>query len=265
MIASDTLLVIPTCRDGAELAAYLPKLCAQMAFGPDDVLVQVVDDGSPPDEQAWLAAEIERLRRAYDFLQPLMALPVNRGKGYAIRAGWGAHDSMRWLAFVDADGAVPAEEVASLLQLAKNHPASAMYIAMRSDLPETTVKRFWHRRLGSWFFNAWVRLCLPLEMSDTQCGLKIIPAAFFAENVSPCGGPFSRRAAVCQETDPPSKPLSLWREDGFAFDLELLLRARAVDLPVIAQPISWNEHAGSSLGAGAMLGLFVAVWRLRKG
>ena len=254
MIPSDTLLVIPTCRDGAELAVYLPKLCAQMAFGPDDVLVQVVDDGSPPDEQTWLAAEIERLRRAYDFLQPLMALPVNRGKGYAIRAGWGAHGSMRWLAFVDADGAVPAEEVASLLQLAKNYPATSMYLAMRADLPEKRVKRFWYRRLGSWFFNAWVRFCLPLEMSDTQCGLKIIPAAFFAGGLPPF-----------EQPDSPSNPLSLWREDGFAFDLELLLRARAVDLPVIAQPISWNEHAGSSLGAGAMLGLFVAVWRLRKG
>lgn len=239
MTPPDTLLVIPTCRDGVRLAGFLPDLCAQLAFGLDGVLVQVVDDGSPQGEQLWLAAEIDRLRRAYDFLQPLISLPVNRGKGYAIRTGWAAHASMRWLAFVDADGAAPAADVVVFLERARKVASPSMVIAVRTDLPGTTVTRFWHRRLGSRMFNAWVRFCLGLELSDTQCGLKAIPASFHTQ--------------------------SKWQENGFAFDLELLLRARAVKLPVLTQPINWSEHAGSSLGSGAMLGLFVAVWRLRAG
>lgn len=237
MIPPDTLLVIPTCRDSARLAEFLPKLCAQIAFSSDDVLVQVVDDGSPQGEQLWLAAEIDRLRRAYFFLQPLISLSTNHGKGYAIRVGWAAHASMRWLAFVDADGATPATEVVALMEHARRVDRVAV-VAVRTDQPGKTVKRFWHRRLGSRVFNAWVRFCLGLKLPDTQCGLKVIPASFFSE--------------------------SQWHENGFAFDLELLLRARATGLPVIPWPISWQEHAGSSLGPGAMLGLFAAAWRLRK-
>jgi len=238
MTLFDTLLVIPTYRDGARLAKFLPKLCAALAFSFDEIVVQVVDDGSPGDEQLWLSTEIDRLRRAYDFLQPLLPLPVNRGKGHAIRAGWAAHASMRWLAFVDADGAVPAEEVAALLELGRNTDPPALSIAVRTDQPGKPVTRFWHRRLGSRLFNRWVRYWLALDFPDTQCGLKIIPAPFLNA--------------------------SLWRENGFAFDLELLLRARAAGLPVLIRPISWHERSGSSLGPFAMLALFAAVWRLRR-
>ena len=238
MTPPDTLLVIPTCRDGARLAEFLPKLCAQIAFSSDDLMVQVVDDGSPQGEQLWLAAEIDRLRRAYAFLQPLISLSVNQGKGYAIRAGWSGHTSLRWLAFVDADGATPATEVVAFLEYSRKASRPAMIIAVRTGQPGKIVKRFWHRRLGSRVFNAWVRFWLKLDFPDTQCGLKIMPAPFFADHQ--------------------------WRENGFAFDLELLLRARATGLPVASLPITWSEHAGSSLGPGAMLGLFAAAWRLRR-
>lgn len=234
----DTLLVIPCYRDGARLAEFLPKLCAELARGPTGVQVQVVDDGSPAGEQMWLATEIDRVRHEHAFLQPLLSHSLNRGKGHAIRAGWATAPQMLWLAFVDADGAAPATEVAALLECARNSAQPAMFIAVRTAQPGKPVTRFWHRRLGSRLFNAWVRLCLGLDLPDTQCGLKIIPASFSAK--------------------------SAWREDGFAFDLELLLRARAVALPVIAQPITWSERSGSSLGPGAMLALFAATWRLRR-
>ena len=238
MTTPDILLVIPTYRDGARLTKFLPQLCAELACGPGGVVVQVVDDGSPAGEQMWLTTEIDHARRVYPFLQPLLTSPRNRGKGHAIRTGWATAPSSRWLAFVDADGAVPATEVAGLLTLARKSTQPAMLVAVRTDQPGKPVKRFWHRRLGSRVFNAWVRRCLALDYPDTQCGLKIIPASFHNE--------------------------AAWREDGFAFDLELLLRARAVGLPVITQPIAWNERSGSSLGPGAMLSLFAAAWRLRR-
>ena len=238
MTPPDTLLVIPSYRDGLRLAVFLPALCAELARRPAGVQVQVVDDGSPTGEQQWLATEIDRVRRQYSFLQPLQTYADNRGKGHAIRAGWATAPTVHWLAFVDADGAAPAPEVSALLQRARNSAPPALFIAERTAPPGKPVTRFWHRRLGSRGFNLWVRFWLGLELPDTQCGLKVIPASFFRG--------------------------SAWREDGFSFDLELLLRARAVGLPVIAQPITWREHAGSALGPGAMLALFVAAWRLRR-
>jgi dolichyl-phosphate beta-glucosyltransferase len=237
MIPPDTLLVIPTYRDGARLGEFLPGLCAELARGPGGVLVQVVDDGSPASEKNRLTTALDRMRREYPFLQPLLAHDRNRGKGSAIRTGWTQGPRLRWLAFVDADGSAPAGEVVALLERARGTPTDALYIAVRTDAFGKTVRRFWPRRVGSRVFNRWVRYWLRLDWPDTQCGLKVVPASFFAANP--------------------------WREDRYAFDLELLLRARAVALPVVPQPISWQEHAGSSLGPRAMLGLFAAVWRLR--
>ncbi|MES1255748.1 MAG: glycosyltransferase [Acidobacteriota bacterium] len=237
MTPPDTLLVIPTYRDGARLAGFLPQLCKELASG--HVAVQVVDDGSPTSEQMRLAAEIDLVRREHPFLQPLLTHPTNRGKGGAIRAGWATAARVRWLAFVDADGAAPATEVATLIERARAAANPAIFIAIRTEGPGKPVVRFWHRRLGSRVFNVWVRLCLGLDLPDTQCGLKIVPATLHTD--------------------------SAWHEDGFAFDLELLLRARAMKLPVVSQPIAWTERPGSSLGPGAMLALFAAVWRLRPG
>ena len=238
MTSPDTLLVIPTYRDGVRLSKFLPELCTELARGPGGVLVQVVDDGSPVGDQLWLTTEIDHVRRTHPFLQPLLTSPHNHGKGHAIRAGWATGPQIRWLAFVDADGAAPASEVAALLALARNSIEPVMFIAVRTDQPGKPVKRFWHRRLGSRLFNAWVQRCLTFDYPDTQCGLKIIPATFYHD--------------------------ATWGEDGFAFDLELLRHARAVGLPVITQPIVWSERLGSSLGPGAMLSLFAAVWRLRQ-
>lgn len=238
MILPDTLLVIPTYRDGARLTRFLPELCAELARGPGGVTVQVIDDGSAVGEQLWLMTEIDHARRTYPFLQPLLFGKTNRGKGHAIRTGWAAAGQVRWLAFVDADGAAPATEVAALLALARSSAQPAMFIAVRTEQPGKPVKRFWYRRLGSRLFNSWVRRRLGLDFPDTQCGLKIIPASFYNDAV--------------------------WHEAGFAFDLELLLRARAVALPVITQPIIWSERSGSSLGPGGMIGLFAAVWRLHR-
>ncbi len=238
MTLPDTVLVLPTYHDSTGLAEFLPKLCAELARGVGGIVVQVVEDGSSRGEQMWITNEIDRLRREFNFLQPLLILTRNQGKGHAIRTGWAAHPAMKWLGFVDADGAVPATEVVSLLGFTRRAAQPALSIAVRTEQPGKIITRFWHRRFGSRIFNRWVRLCLKLNLPDTQCGLKVIPASL------------SREGA--------------WREDGFAFDLELLLRARAVGLPIVTQPISWREHAGSSLSPGAMLGLFVAAWRLRK-
>ena len=231
----DSLLVIPCYRDGARLALFLPSLCAQLAEQLPGVSVQVVDDGSPVVEREQLTAFVENLRRRFDLLQPLVSCPTNRGKGHAIRTGWATAADVSWLAFVDADGAVPAKEVIALLGRARCAVHPALFIADR--VQGELAQRVWFRHLGSRVYNFWVRLWLHLDLPDTQCGLKIVPAHFY-------------RAQV-------------WHEEHYAFDLELLLQARAADMPVIPQAIAWTEKPDSRLGLPAVFGLFVAAIRLR--
>lgn len=236
--AATTLLAIPCYQHGDALAAYLNELCPALATLADSVRLIVVDDGSPADDQGRLAARIDALRATYPFLQPLVALPTNRGKGHAIRTGWATRREEKWLAFVDADGAVPAAAVVTLLSAAQRATAPSVFAAVRAPDSGQEVRRWWYRRLGSRVFNAWVRAQLRLTLTDTQCGLKVIPATLHT--------------------------LAPWREDGFAFDLELLLRARDAGLPVQTQPIAWHEQPGSTLGWRATLDLFAAARRLRS-
>lgn len=234
---AETLLVIPCYRDGIALAKFLGELCPALAACPGRVRICVVDDGSPAAAQQALAAAIEKIRPQYPDLSPLLAYPVNQGKGHAINTGWATATDERWLGFVDADGAVPANEVAALITQAQQTSARVMFVAVRDTHSGKSVQRLWHRRLGSRLFNAWMRWHLNLRLDDTQCGLKIIPASLHAQ------GP--------------------WLEREFALDLEILLRAQAQKLPVHTHAIAWHEKPGTALGWRNMLRLFSDVRRLR--
>lgn len=236
MTTPTVLLVLPCYRDATRLARYLPGLCLELGAHLSGVQVQVVEDGSPAGEQDELADLIAALRHQHDFLQPLLAYSPNRGKGHAIRTGWGAAPAAPLLAFVDADGAVPAPEVVALLRRAQAAVAPALFIADRTG--GAAVERYWYRHVGSRVYNRWVRFWLGLDLPDTQCGLKVLPTDFY-------------RAQA-------------WQEERFAFDLELLLAARAAGLPVVRQPIAWTEKPDSRLGLRAVFSLFADAVRLRR-
>ena len=75
MNQADTLLVIPSYRDGKRLIEFLPPLCAALKANAGQVRIQVVVDGSPESEQHWLAAKIAELRGDYPSLQPMQSYP----------------------------------------------------------------------------------------------------------------------------------------------------------------------------------------------
>src|SRR2546427_5126583 len=78
------------------------------------------------------------------------------------------------------------------------------------------------RQLGGAFFRALAGRLLP-GVADTQCGFK-----FFEGTVG-------------------RQLLSYCTIDGFAFDLELLLTARAAGLGVHEVPVAWSDRTGSAL------------------
>jgi glycosyltransferase involved in cell wall biosynthesis len=204
--------------------------------------VQVVDDGSGEIEQARLHQIVSDWRKVDPHLLPLCSLHRNRGKGAAIRAGFEQSTDYAWIGFVDADGAVPAYEVCRLLQLAQESGLSnTALFGSRIRMAGRTIRRNLFRHLIGRVFATIVGIQITSDVYDSQCGLKLVPAAIY-------------------------RRIQPWlREDGFAFDVELLAALRAAGVSIKEIPIDWVDQSGSKVSllrdAWRMIG---AVRRIKR-
>ena len=233
-----TLLVIPCYCERERLPHFLPGLCEALR-DEAGLRVRVVDDGSGPEQQQWLADYVDRLRAEFRFLDFAQLNPQNLGKGGAIYSGWDRPGSADLLAFADADGAVPAEEILRLLRQAASQPNGAVY-AVRTGGSGTRVNRSFHRRLAGSVFRWLVRCLFRFPVPDTQCGFKVIPAAPFA----------ALRPAL--------------QEARFTFDVELTWHLLQRGVAIEAVAINWTESPGSRLGAGSAWNMFRSLLSLRR-
>ena len=234
---SRALLVIPCYQERARLPHFLPRLLEALAGM--EVTIRVVDDGSSPDQQTWLASYIAELQATEPGLEPAQINPVNQGKGGAIYSAWDTPGGAELLAFADADGAVPAEEVARLLREAMSQPARAVY-AVRTGAGGTRVTRALHRRIAGWVFRRLVRRLFHFPVPDTQCGCKIIPAAAYA----------AFRSQL--------------EERRYTFDVELTWQLLRHGTEITSVPVDWCERPGSHLRAGSVLAMFRSLRALRR-
>jgi dolichyl-phosphate beta-glucosyltransferase len=164
--------------------------------------------------------------RTLDFLQANIAessgvrveqLETNRGKGAAVRRG--VHvASQDYVVFMDADLATDLSELGATLQLLDTYD---VVIGSRSAEPGRFGDASIHRQLMGRCFNAFVRRVTGLPFRDTQCGFK----AFRSE--------YAKIA------------FSLSELDGFAFDVEILMRVRNLGGSIIEIPVNWQEVKGS--------------------
>ncbi len=145
-----------------------------------------------------------------------------RGKGAAITAGFETLET-DVLAFADADGATPAPSLAKVLAPVRDGDADLAVGSRRH--PAATVashQTFARRFLGDAF--AWLaRRLLDVDLYDYQCGAKAITSEGWA-----------------QVRDHLYEP-------GFAWDVELVAMAGALDLRVREVPIEWEDQPGSTV------------------
>jgi dolichyl-phosphate beta-glucosyltransferase len=241
MQEAEVFLVIPCYREAARLPNFLPSLLTELESHAVSAVVQIVDDGSPVAEQEALRSFIASLRKEHPILLEPLCYAQNRGKGYAIRAGWAKAGECNWLAFVDADGAVPPEETVRVIERAIEDPSMpAIICGVRQDASGTAVHRQPLRAFGSRVFQAWVSAWLRLPIHDTQCGLKLLSGSFYRAREK------------------------VWKEEHYAFDLELLLIAQKEGLSIAVVPVRWREQADTRLGFRSAAVLFLDAWRLRR-
>lgn len=223
-------LVVPCYRESARIGAFLPELCFEMTkLGT--VRVLVVEDGSDAEEAEWMRRIVDDLRAVYPCLLPLKSLPENLGKGGAVYAGWREHGSAEWLAFVDADGACPAAEVARMLGMRR---AGTSLFASRIKILGRRVDRLLKRHLLGRVYATLVSELLDVPVYDSQCGLKLVPRAAFER--------IAERLVV----------------RGFAFDVELMVTLLDTGCAIQEVPIDWHEVPGGKVS------LLRDSWRMAR-
>ncbi|MEF8852983.1 MAG: glycosyltransferase [Haloarculaceae archaeon] len=168
--------------------------------------------------------------------------PYRRGKGAAVTAGFEALETDVF-AFADADGSTPPGELGRVVD-AVGEADLAVGSRRHPDATITSHQTFARRFLGDGF--AWLaRRLLDADLYDYQCGAKALTREAWE----------AVRAHLY--------------EPGFAWDVELVAMAGALELAVAEVPITWEDMPGSTvspLRTSLRLGraLFVARHRAKQ-
>lgn len=204
------------------LARFGPDLAQALASSGLAVRWIVSDDGSSATEKAALGILVDRLCGFYPHIE-LLLNDERVCKGGAVYRAWDTCMEADLLAFVDADGAIDAASVLHLLSYACAQDPMSGVIGVRHHTMETPVQRPWLRALSFRLFTTLVRCLISIDFGDTQCGLKVVPAAAY------------RTAA------------GNLLESGFVFDVELLLALQRQGCRITELRIPWREIPGGKV------------------
>jgi glycosyltransferase involved in cell wall biosynthesis len=185
--------IVPAYDAEASVASVVTSL--REAVGGEIV---VVDDGSR-DATADAAAKAGAR---------VVAHPVNRGKGAAIRTGLAEAGRLGFdvAVTVDADGQHPASGAKAVLEA--SFDPRALVLGVRDMLAAgAPPANIWSNGVS----NMWVRLLSHRTVRDTQCGLRRYPIA---------------------------ATLALGaRSTGYAFEAEIIFRAIVAGIPIVETEI----------------------------
>jgi glycosyltransferase involved in cell wall biosynthesis len=178
---------------------------------------------------ARLAADDSNLR--------LIDLTARLGKGGAVRLGF-QEAKGDVVAFVDADGATPPDELRRLVdQLGDADCVVASRWSKGASVlvPQTPIRRFLGRG-----FNLIVRMLFGLRIADTQCGAKIFKRAVIEE--------------IIEDVE----------TADFAFDVDLLFQLQRRGRVIREIPTVWRDRAGSTVNVvAAAPRMLASIIRLR--
>ena len=224
-------IVIPAYNEAERLPAMLLDLKSFLKDSDLDSEVIIVNDGSKDNT----VNVIKDFFTDFNDIR-LINNSENRGKGYAVKTGM-LEASGDYKMFADADGATPFKEILKLLPELKN--GNDVVIASRA-LADSQIKTSFFRKFRGRVFNFLVNTILGLNLSDMQCGFKV----------------FSKKAA---DTIFVNQTL-----DGFAFDIEILHKAKKNGFSIKEVPVVWNNVDGSKVnGIRDPIKMFFSIFRVK--
>jgi len=209
-------LVIPAYNEAHRLPATLGQIRDRRSAWDFDFEIIVVVE--PSTDGTYAMAEAAR-----SSLKELVVIgnDFHRGKGFAVRTGV-LRARGKLIFFTDADLSTPLDDLELALSRLQADPAVDIIIGNRQH-PDSLILRHQNpvRELMGQTFNRFVRGLAGLGITDTQCGFKGFRRL-------PAQAIFSRQ-----------------KTDGFAFDVEILLLARAMNFSVVEMPVHWSNSPES--------------------
>jgi dolichyl-phosphate beta-glucosyltransferase len=193
----------------------------------------LVDDGSE-DNTAEVA---RRMARTHDRITVVQR--PHLGKGAAVEFGIGMVETPL-AGYTDVDLSTPLDEMERLFTLCEQRDLLVIGSRGASGAKVTIHQSKIREALGR-MFNLWVRILLVPGIRDTQCGAKVAPSHVWRDL------------------------LGSTREQGFAWDAEIVALAIHQGSGVVEEPIKWSHDPSTRvqvLTDGAAM--IVSVLRMRR-
>lgn len=210
-------IVIPAYNERKRIKGSLSEACAYLDDSGMDHEILVVDDGSTDGTARiveGMSAEVPKLR--------VIRYETNRGKGHALRTG--VLVSRGDLVLVmDADLSTPMEELRKLLPHLSDGRCDIAIGSRALALSDILRKQPWWRRGMGKTFNKIVKALVIGDFQDTQCGFKLF------------------KGEVGRELFGEAKI------DRFAYDVEILARAKKKGYRITEIPIRWINSPESKV------------------
>lgn len=227
-------LIIPAYNEEATIECAVRTSWRVLSSLSEESELIVIDDGSTDET----IARVERIMREFpkDRLR-LLRLSPNQGKGGAVRAGMLIAQGER-IGFLDADLASPPETMQTGFALLDD-----AHVAIGSRrLPEAAIAlpQAWYRSWAGQLFNLVLRAWFGIPYRDTQCGCK-----------------FFRREAA-------RRLFEGLRTPGWAFDVEILVRARALGYRVGEFPVIWKNGPKTRVRFAHAFRILRDLWRIKR-
>ena len=196
--AADFTVIIPSLNPDEKLAKTVDDL---ISLGFTDIIL--INDGSKESCISYFPVNRPECT--------LLVHPVNRGKGAALKTAFrhflDSGRTAKGVITVDGDGQHKAEDVLRCaMKMAEN---DTLVLGVRNfNLPHVPARS----RIGNKITSFVFRLFCGLKVSDTQTGLRAIPAAYLPQMLSVDG-------------------------DRYEYETNMLLRLKSFDVPTSEVPI----------------------------